>query len=486
MKRLLFLTGSVVLVLLAVVAARTASYRAPEAPVPPSAAVPVDAGAAGRLAGAVRIPTISHEDPAAFDAAAFSALHDYLRDAFPLAHRTLRREVVARHSLLFSWPGSDPALDPLLLMGHLDVVPVEPGSEASWEEEPFGGTISGGFVWGRGAIDNKATVVGTLEAVESLLREGFRPRRTVLLAFGHDEEVGGVNGARAIAALLRGRGVRLEMVLDEGGVIGEGLLPGIEAPTALVGVAEKGFLTVELAARTEGGHSSLPPRQSAVGIVSAAVARLEASPMPARLDGPTRAMFDRVGPRLPLPERAIFANLWLTRPLVLRRLQESPTTNAMVRTTAAATMFRAGTKENVLPSSARAAVNFRIHPGDDIAGVLAHVRRVVDDRRVRVRPVGAFSAEPSRVSSADAGSFRALERAVRSVVPDAVVAPYLVVVVTDSRHFEDLARGVYRLLPLRLGPDDLPRMHGANERVSVDGYAQAIRVYRALIREVAG
>ncbi|HEX8694405.1 MAG TPA: M20 family peptidase [Longimicrobium sp.] len=485
-KRLLLLPGSVLVALLAVVAVRTASFKAAEPAVAPAPVATVPAGAAERLAGAIRIPTISHENPAAFDAAAFRALHAYLQAQFPRVHSRLRRETVATHSLLYTWQGSDPSLAPILLMGHLDVVPVEPGTEGKWRESPFGGRIADGFVWGRGAIDNKMTVLGTLEAVEMLLGEGFRPARTVYLAYGHDEEVGGTRGARQVAALLRSRGVRLEMVLDEGGVIGDGILPGVSAPTALVGIAEKGFVSVELSTRAAGGHSSLPPRRSAIGILGAAVARLEENPMPARIDGPTRQLFERVGPRFPLAQRAAFANLWLTRPLVVGKLEDTPTTNAMVRTTAAATIFQAGTKENVLASRARAVVNFRILPGDSVAGVVEHVRRAVDDPRVEIRRGGGFSAEPSPVSATGSASFRTLERTIRSVFPEAVVAPYLVVVVTDSRFFGDLSPNVFRFLPVRLAPADLQRMHGTNERIAVADYERAIRIYRQLILNAAG
>jgi carboxypeptidase PM20D1 len=398
----------------------------------------------------------------------------------------LQRETVGAYSLLYTWQGSDPSLKPILLIGHMDVVPVEPGTRSQWQHDPFGGEIAEGFIWGRGAIDNKSAVVGTLEAVEMLLAEGFQPVRTVYLAYGHDEEVGGGAGAREIAALLARRGVELEMVLDEGGVIGDGLLPGVSGPVALVGVAEKGFVTVQLSTRVAGGHSSLPPRQSAVGILSAAVARLEAQQLPARLEGPTRQLFDRIGPRLPFVQRAVFSNLWLTRRLVLGRLEGSPTTNAMVRTTTAPTIFEAGTKDNVLPSYARAVVNFRILPGDTVATVLDHVTRVVDDRRVEVRTVGRFSAEPSPVSRTDSQSYRTLERTIRSVVPEATVAPYLVVVVTDARYYSGLSRNVFRLLPLRLSEGDLQRMHGIDERIGISEYENAIRTYRQLVIEAAG
>jgi carboxypeptidase PM20D1 len=481
MKKLLLLIATALVPLAGLTVVLTARYVPVEWSVPAADDVAIPSGAAERLAGAIRLRTISAEDPAAFDAAAFADLHRYLQRAFPRVHSHLRREMVATHSVLYTWPGSDPALKAILLVGHMDVVPVEPGTEEKWQEEPFGGRISNGYVWGRGAIDNKSTVMGTLEAVEMLLGDEFRPARTVYLAYGHDEEVGGTGGAREIAAVLARRGVELEMVLDEGGVIGDGVLPGIASPVALVGIAEKGFVTLELSARARGGHSSLPPRERAVGIVSAAVAKLDERQMPARLDGPTQELFDRIGPRLPLAQRAAFANLWLTRPLVTRQLESRPATNAMVRTTTAPTMFQAGTKDNVLPSHAKAVINVRILPGDSIASVVEHTRRVVDDARVEVKVGGRFSAEPSAVSSPTSAAFRSLERTILSVAPDVVVAPYLVVVVTDARHYSGLGSNIFRFLPLRLTPGDLERMHGVNERIGIRDYESAIRAYRQII-----
>jgi carboxypeptidase PM20D1 len=298
MARFGLLLGASFVLLAGFTVVQTARHDSTETPVAAAPRVLVPEGAAERFAGALRIRTISSEDPAAFDAKPFRALHAYLKAAFPLVHAQLRRETVGAHSLLYTWQGSNPSLAAILLAGHIDVVPVDSATGAGWHEDPFGGRIIDGLIWGRGAIDNKSAVVGTLEAVEMLLHEGFRPARTVYLAFGHDEEVGGAQGAREIAALLNIRGVELEMVLDEGGVIGDGMLSGLSEPVALVGIAEKGFVTVELSTRAGGGHSSLPPRQSAVGILSAAVAKLEDTQMPARLEGATRQLFDRIGPRV--------------------------------------------------------------------------------------------------------------------------------------------------------------------------------------------
>jgi carboxypeptidase PM20D1 len=447
--------------------------------------VAIDAGAAERLAGSLRLATVSYADSSLFDGRAFELLHGYLQAQFPRAHAALRREVVSKYSLLYTWRGSDTTLKPILVVAHMDVVPVEPGTESKWQEAPFGGRVAGGYIWGRGAIDNKSSVVGVMEAVEMLLAEGFQPKRTIYLAYGHDEEVGGTTGAKVIAELLTRRGVQLEMVLDEGGVIGDGVMPGVAAPTALVGIAEKGFVSVELTTRAVGGHSSLPPKESAVGTLSAAITRVEQNPMPARLEGATLQMFERIAPSFPAAQRTVFSNLWATRPLVLRKLQANPTTNAMIRTTTAVTIFQAGAKENILPTQARAVVNFRILPGDSVADVVNHVRRVAKDPRVEVRQAPSFSAEPSAVSSTSAESFRLLEQTIRSVAPDAIVAPYLVVVVTDSRFYAPISENVFRFLPIRLTSEDLARMHGANERLSVKQYEDAIRFYRLLMVNTA-
>lgn len=481
MKTFLLMIGTAVAWLMGVAAVFTARYTPLESPAISAAAVAIRAGAAERLAGAIRIPTISTEDASASEPGAFQAMHTYLEQTFPRVHSELEHEIVGGYSLFYTWRGADPALAPILLAGHMDVVPVEPNAGSKWKQDPFGGRIVDGHIWGRGTIDNKSTVLGSLEAVEMLLLEGFRPTRTVYLAYGHDEEVGGTSGALEMATLLKRRGVTLEMVVDEGGVVGDGILAGLDRPVALVGIAEKGFVTIELSARVSGGHSSLPPRHTAVGIVSAAVANVERNPMPARLEAPTRELFDRIGAHLPIVQRAVFANLWLTRPLVARRLEQAPITNAMVRTTAAPTIFQAGTKDNLLPAYARAVINFRILPNDSIAAVVEHVRRVVDDARVEIKVVGHFSSEPSEVSRTDSPSFRALRQSIRTVFPDVIVAPYLVVVATDARHYADLTRNVFRFLPLRLESDDLERMHGKDERIGIGEYEMAIRTYREVV-----
>jgi carboxypeptidase PM20D1 len=362
-----------------------------------------------------------------------------------------------------------------------DVVPADP---AQWSHAPFSGDIADGYVWGRGTLDDKVAVLGILEAIGALAAEGFRPRRTVYLAFGHDEELGGDAGAAAIAALLRTRHVALEAVVDEGGAILQGVVPGVALPVATVGVAEKGSVTLALTAHGAGGHSSMPPRRSAIGHLSRAIDRLERDQFPARLDGASLGLFEAVGPEMAWPYRVLFANLWLFRPVVLRALTSAPSTAAAVRTTIAPTMLQAGIKENVLAPSARALVNLRILPGETVASVAERVRRVVDDSVVTVSVVGRGD-EPSPVSPTDTAPYRALAAAIGQIYPSAIPAPFLVVGATDPRHYAGLTRNVYRFAPLPLTSADLNRFHGVDERIAIPDYLRAVRWYAQVIRQLA-
>lgn len=486
MKRLLLLLVAAVMLLAAVVVIRTLGYRSRQTTAEAATDVAPDAAAAAqRLAGALRFRTISHQDSTQFDAAEFRRFQDYLTASFPRVHATLRRETVGRFSLLYRWAGADTTLPPVVLMAHQDVVPVEPGTESKWTYPPFGGQIADGYVWGRGAMDDKGSLVAQLEAIESLLSEGATPRRTVYLALGHDEEVGGRSGAAAIAGLLKARGVRPAFVLDEGGAIATGLVPGVAGPVALVGIAEKGYLTLELVVRVDGGHSSMPPRQTAVGILSAAIEELEEHPVPGGIRGPTAQMFDYLGPELPFGMRMFFANRWLFGGLLAGRFGATPAGNAMLRTTTAPTIIEAGVKENVLPSRARATVNFRLLQGDSIADIVAYVRRVIDDERVTVSIPETFKTEPSPVSPVDAPEFQLLTRTIRQVVPDAIVVPWLVLGGTDSRYYSGLTPNVYRFGAAPIGQGDTERAHGTNERMSVEGHAQNVNFYRQLLRHAA-
>jgi carboxypeptidase PM20D1 len=467
---------------LVVRAARLAS-RQPAVAEVPKLPLPADAALAAHLAGALRCATVSSSS-GPVDPRAFAELHAYLQETFPRVHQRLRREVISGHSLLYTWEGTEPALPAIVLLAHLDVVPAEVAPPSSWTHPPFAGEIADGFVWGRGALDDKLAVVSLLEAAEHLLASGFQPRRTIFLAFGHDEEISGREGAAKIAAALAARGVRAELVLDEGLAITRGIVDGVDRPVALVGVAEKGFANVAVTAQVTGGHSSMPPRDTAVGVLARALAAIERAPMPSRLDGPARAMLEQLAPEMGFGRRVLMANLWLLGPLVERVLAGKPPSNALIRTTIAPTMLAGSDRSNVLPARARATLNVRLLPGDTIDDVLGHLRRVVDDPRVTAEAEGETVAA-SRISPADDATFLEVMATIREIEPQAVVAPGLVMGATDAKHYGGLGDHVYRFTPMRIGSADLPRLHGVDERIAVADLHDAVEFYARLMMRFA-
>jgi carboxypeptidase PM20D1 len=487
LKRVFLGLLALLLVLVAAVAINTWRQGSRQLDVPPAPPLAIDAQAAAeRLAGALRFKTLSRLGDPAANAAEFEQLHAYLAQRFPKVHATLKRELVGGLSLLYTWPGSEPQAKPILLMAHQDVVPIAPGTEKSWEVDPFVGEVKGGYIWGRGAWDDKGNLLAQLEAVEMLLASGFQPRQTLYLAFGHDEEVGGLAGAVQIAKLLQERKVQLDYVLDEGLLITEGVMPGLTKPAALIGIAEKGYLSVVLRVPATPGHSSMPPAKgtSAIAMMSAALRRLDDEQLPGGIRGVAREMFTTIAPEMEGFGRIALTNLWLFGPLVQAQLEKGASTNAMLRTTTALTVVQAGNKDNVLPGMAEATVNFRLLPGDTRAGVMEHVKAKAGSDRFELLALDG-SAEPSPVSPTQSASYQLLNKTVREVFPGTLVAPGLMVGATDSRHFQALSDHIYRFSPVRAKPEDLSRFHGTNERISVSNYAELIRFYHQLLRNSA-
>jgi len=473
-----------VLVLAAVATVRAVRMRSRQVTPAVAASVAIDpVAAANRLAAIVRVPTISWGDASRRDTTAFDGIVNILSESFPNVHRTLSREAFARWSLLYTWAGSRSDLSPIILTSHLDVVPVEPGTEARWTHPPFAGTVADGSIWGRGTIDDKSGVAGLLEAAEALVTAGFKPTRTIYFAFGHNEEGGGdPSGAVEIARTLAARGVHDAWLMDEGGLIYDQLL-SVRQPIALVGIAEKAVVTMELVAHSAGGHAAMPPVPTAVGLLARAIDRLEQHQMPAQLNGPTRQMFETLAPEMSFGMKVAFANLWLTRPVMLRIAAGRPQTNALIRTTTAPTMLSASPKVNVLASEAHAVVNFRLLPGDDTASVEQHVREAIDDSRIDVRLLGATGV-PSRVAATGSPEFASLARSIRAIYPNVVVSPYLTIAATDAREYSSVAPNTYRFLPI-YQHGALEMIHGTDEHVTIDAYEKAVRIYATLIEQLS-
>ena len=485
--RLAGILAGALLSLVAAMAVRTATVESKQQ-APDGPPEPVDTSLAASLVSeAVAFPTISGRE----HAQAFSDFHTWHRARFPVFYETVGVGAdTLNQSLLFVWKGSDPDLEPVLFLAHQDVVPVEAGTEGDWTYPPFSGAIApcgegqGDCVWGRGTIDMKVTLVALTHAVEVLANAGWTPTRTLYFWFSDDEEIGGA-ASQDLDQRLEDAEVQFGFILDEGLVVTDGMVPGVQAPAALIGIAEKGYLSVEITASGGMGHSSMPPPTTTVGDLSRVIAALEADPMPASLDGPAEAMFAHLAPEMKMPERAVFSNLWLTRSLVLGQLEAGRATNALVRTTQAATQLFASEADNVLPQKSRAVVNYRLHPRDSMASVQARVQGIADSTGgdVTVKPFRAGgNVDPSKVSPVDHPGYRFIHAAMRRELPESVVAPGLFIAATDSRHLQERSDATYRFAPIRMQPHDVGRAHGTDERVRVADLGWAFAFYRDIVR----
>ncbi len=480
MKKVLAILFLLLLVLIAILVINTLRFSSKQAAVEAISKLELGDDVVQRLAASIPIKTISYDAESEPDSAAFEQLYELIAVHFPLCDSLLKQQNFLTYSRLYTWQGSNLDLAPIVLMAHLDVVPIE--KEEGWQEAPFSGKVKDGFIWGRGTLDDKVSAWAILEAVERLLKEGIQPQQTVYLAFGHDEEIGG-KGARAMAEWIANQGRKPAMVLDEGMVITQGLMPGIDDPIALIGLSEKGYVTLALTAQGTGGHSSMPPPETAVGMIANAVAKVEANPLPQRIEGPIKMLFDYVGPEMPIHLRTVFANQWLLGGVLKSQLSKGNSTNAITRTTTAPTMLKGSIKENVLASEAKATINFRIIPGETADDVVRHITHAIDDERVQVSILGKHN-NPTPVSDINSEVYQQLEKTVRQVFPEAIVAPSLTIATTDSRHYSGIAKNIFQFLPLRLGKDDLSRIHGQNERIGIENYKECIRFYYQLLKNV--
>ncbi|MBO9557063.1 MAG: M20 family peptidase [Caulobacter sp.] len=470
----------------AVVAVRTATFKAPAAvdtsSIHLASARPVDVDLAARHLGeAVRFQTVSHQDRAEDQPAEWDKLHAWLQATYPDAHRVMGREVVAGHALVYTWQGTDRGLAPIVLMAHQDVVPVTPGSEGGWTHPPFDGVVADGAVWGRGSIDDKGSLVTLFEALDGLAKAGFTPKRTVIVVSGHDEEVRGV-GARAAADLLKSRGIKAQFVLDEGMVVVEDH-PVTKKPVALIATAEKGYATLTVTAPAVGGHSSAPPRQTGVTTLAKAVLAIADHPFPMKFEGPGADMLKSLAPHSSTTIKMAAANTWLFSPLLVSQTAKTPAGAAMLHTTIAPTMLKGSPKENVLPQDAEAWINYRIAPGDTSADVMARAKEAVGDLPVKLAWVKTPD-EPSKVASTTSEGWKTLA-ALAGDESKAPVAPALMTAASDSRYMGPIADDIYKFQPLRLSVKDTEMIHGTNEHMTIANVERMVRFYQRLVETAA-
>lgn len=481
-SRIFRLLTIALLVLMGIMVINWVRFSSEQLEVAPVQMTPVGDEVLEHLAQVIAIPTLS--SPHRVDTLKFFQLDSLMRKSFPRVLQELDTVRIGCCSWLFYWPGTNPNLDPILLSSHIDVVEVDEASRSEWTYDPWSGTLADGYLWGRGTLDDKSTAWAVLEALDRMIELGYHPVRGVYFTMGHDEESSGVQGAKKIAEYLQKEGVQLAFVLDEGLVVLNEALEGLTPPLAMVGIAEKGLVDLTLTFMDrQGGHTMMPPPETAVSALGKALGKLENHPFEAQLDGVVASFFDFIGPEFSGLKRMIFANRWITAPIIIRTLEKDRAANALIRTTVAPTMIQGGIRSNVLPAKASAKVNVRIKPGEDIETVKARIRQIIDDDRILVEAnLDDWSSNPSPISPTDAFGFEVIEKTIREVIPEAIVAPSLVIGATDARHYVELTDQVYRFMPIRIDKSELTLIHGVNERISVENYKQMIHFYEQLIR----
>jgi carboxypeptidase PM20D1 len=439
-----------------------------------------EASAIQRLSQIIQFETISINPGEITNPVAFTKLHEFLRQTYPQLFERVEMQKFGEFALLLKWQGSDNFMDPLMLIAHQDVVPVPKAECEHWQFPPFSGAVADGYIWGRGALDMKSTLIAILEATTQLISENIQPKRTIYIYLGDDEEVGGPTAKKA-AAWFQAQKIKLSYIIDEGGAILDKMVPGINQPICLIGIGQKGALNLELSVSGQSGHAAQPPRSTPIDILGSAVAKVKKNEMPIHADSLVFPLFCRLAPYMPFAQRLIMANQWFFKPLLTWKLAKIPLMNAMMRTTAAPTIFNAGFKQNVIPEVASANINYRLYPGDTRVKVVKHVEAILQNSGVSIKVLDDFNG--STISKTNSFGYKMISKTIQQISDaNVIVAPVLTIGSTDSRHFEALTQHVYQFLFIRGTMDDFKCYHGMNERISIKNFLNSVNFYYQLIQ----
>ncbi len=432
---------------------------------------------AEKLSAMVKVPTVSAE-PDETDLERFEKLHAVMREKFPLIFKTLEVTDIDRN-LILRWKGADSSKEPLLFMGHQDVVPAP--DDGTWKYPPFSGEIADGRVHGRGAFDCKCTVFSEWQAVEELIAEGFTPPRDIYLTCSVNEENSG-GGAEKVVNWFKEKGIRLAFAMDEGGAIVSGLIPGISTNVVAAGVVEKGSAHIKFTAKGKGGHSSTPVPGNPIARLSAFVCEIEKkNPFKKQFVPIVDDMFAHLAPYLTFPLRLLLGNLWLFKPLVGWVMPKfSPMANAFLRTTIVFTMSGGSEAANVIPAEAYVVANIRPSIQQNLDSCLDVLKKIAAKYDLEAEVIKGSSA--SGITDSHGEEFRYIEECIHACYPGFCFTPYYMAGGTDCRKFEPITDNCIRLCPIRAQPDQMDAMHAANESINTDALAEAVKCYKYIMK----
>ncbi|WP_312175281.1 M20/M25/M40 family metallo-hydrolase [Chryseobacterium sp.] len=506
MKKLIFILISLLILLIIIVLIKTFTYSFKKVSANTTSGWKMikDDSAIQRLSGGLKIPTVSSGELGDFNYSTFDTIKEYIKNSYPLVYQNAEFAEVNTYGLVFRLKGSNPSLDPILFLSHTDVVP--PGdaevkdktenifrpddqplpavSEVSeeWDFGPFSGAVANGRIYGRGSIDMKGMLFSLLESMNNVIKTKYIPQRDIYLAFGFDEEVGGQQGAVKIAEYFRNKNVQFDAVYDEGGLILEkGSVTGINSDIAVIGCAEKGFLSVKIKVKGLGGHSSMPPAESAIGKAAVIMQRLESDQMKPEVTPLINQFFTNVGGSMSFISRMVIANQWLLKPVLLSQLTKNNSTNALVRTTTALTMMKGSDAPNVLSPEVEFIVNFRLLPGNTVKDVKEHIANVTKGFDVEIEEIDSVK-EASAVSSSNTRAFQMIEAAIKEIYPTAIATPYLTVGATDAYKYQIVSKNIYRFMPIKINNAEKQSIHSTNEYLSIENYMKMIHYFEFIMR----
>ena len=467
-----------IVLFLAVLLVRAAMFR-PKAQ-PPISQEPVEFdkdAAVNNLAALIRCKTVSYSDHTLEDDGEFRKLIALLPSLYPSVFAVCSFQELPDRALLFRWPGKS-AGDPAVLMAHYDVVPAD---ETKWEKPPFAAVIEDGVLWGRGALDTKVTVNAILSAANHLIGQGWQPEKDIYFAFSGGEEIAG-NGAVNIVDYFIANGITPAIVVDEGGAVVQDVFPGVTEPCGLIGIAEKGMMNAHFKTISGGGHASSPPPKTPIGTLTKACRKVLDHPFKMHLTKPAAEMFDTLGRRSTFLYKVIFANLWCFAPVLdlICRLRGGEL-NALVRTTVAFTQMQGSNARNVIPPEASMVANMRLNPADTVESALDYLKKVIGDDSVEITTLESF--QPSPISETGCEAWDKIATAVAETWRGCVVAPYLMVQCSDSRHYGKLSSHVYRFSAMDLTAEERRTIHGNNERIRLDALHRSVEFYIRLMKK---
>lgn len=427
------------------------------------------------LAELIRCKTVSCSVHEREDDAEFEKLIEKIERFYPRLHAGCQRERHGRRGLLFRWQGKS-AGECTVLMAHYDVVPCD---ESQWTKPPFDAVIEDGVMWGRGTLDTKSTFCGILEAVETMMAQGFTPEHDVYLSFSGGEEIGD-DSAPSLVKVFRERNIPIDMVLDEGGAVVENVFPGVKRPAALIGTAEKGVVNLYLSMQSKGGHASSPPPHTLVGELAKAVVAVERRPAKMRISPAAKEMLTTLARHSGFGIKILFANLWCFAPLLdLVTRKTGGELNALVRTTGAFTMMKGSNERNVLASDAEVVANFRIAEGETVKSTVDRVRNLIGNPKISYRT--EQDTDPSPSSRTDSEGYKVLKETIAETWQDAIVSPYLMIACSDARHYARISDRVYRFSAMALSGEERKTIHGHDERIRLENFDKVIVFYMRLL-----